>query len=195
MAKRKATNSASDDGGGGRTKLDDLEVGTWLSSVAYCRVDEIDRAAREVTVTNDRGQRLRIAGGVLESETHSARQFSRTEEKTATELAAILAGVKDRVFTVMFLKQQTDASVAAALQSVRAGDLDTPAKRRKFARDKILRGEERVLTGHLIGVEERLGRVQVWDLETAGPRRIDSRTIRWIIVDDAKYVWNGRADQ
>jgi len=50
-----------------------------------------------------------------------------------------------------------------------------------------------VLTGHLIDVEERLGRVQVWDLEHAGPRQIDSRTIRWIIVDDVKYVWNGRA--
>jgi hypothetical protein len=175
-----------------RTKIDELEEGSWLSCVVYYHVKKIHNDNKIIEVTNDNGKDLRIGFGIVENETHSAKQYNRTEPKSTTELATILSNVKDKVFTVCFLKQQTDANVAKAIESVDFSSLNTDAKRRKFAREQILKGEERILTGHLIDIEEKLGRIQVWDLENNGPRQVDSRNIRWIITNDVKYVWNQR---
>ena len=52
-------------------------------------------------------------------------------------------------------------------------------------------GEERVLRGRLIGVDQYRGRSQVEDLDQPADKRfrlVDHRTLKYVIVDGTKYV-------
>jgi hypothetical protein len=55
-------------------------------------------------------------------------------------------------------------------------------------------GSDRVLTGHLHGIEGNLGRTSVIDLEipvddkTRGLRLIDNRQIEWLVLDGVMYI-------
>lgn len=173
-----------------RTKMPELKKGTWLSSVVYYKVNSIDDSIHgtSVGVENHLGHDLRISSRIIEDETFSSKQFSRTVKMTTTELAALLASVKDKVFTVCFIKKQTKERVAQAIENEDMTKLDTTKKLCKFAADKLLDGEKRELVGHLLHTdEENLGYIDVYDLEEKGPRKVNSRKILWLIVDDVKY--------
>ena len=55
-------------------------------------------------------------------------------------------------------------------------------------------GSERILVGHLKGIEAHLGRTEVIDLEvpvgdkTFGIRQIDNREIQWVVINNTKYI-------
>ena len=54
----------------------------------------------------------------------------------------------------------------------------------------VLVGEEKQLTGRLSRAEGKLGRSLVIELNTQGYRQVDHRTLRWLIVDNVKYIVN-----
>ena len=48
-------------------------------------------------------------------------------------------------------------------------------------------GEQRVMIGHLLQIEPKMGRSYVFDLENKGTRLVDHRTLDWLIIKGKKY--------
>ena len=48
-------------------------------------------------------------------------------------------------------------------------------------------GDERILVGHLLLIEPKMGRSYVYDLENKGIRLVDHRTIEYLIIKGKKY--------
>jgi len=53
-------------------------------------------------------------------------------------------------------------------------------------------GKECTLMGRLSRAEGKLGRSLVIDLPTAGYRQVDHRTLKWLVIDNKKYLVNKR---
>ena len=106
----------------------------------------------------DRDNPFLIEGAALLKTCASADQFSKTEKKNMTELASIFINVGDLPFTVCFRK---------------------------------VNGQERILRGRYLSHEKLLGRSKVEDLDVNHGirlRQVDHRELKWLIVDDVKYV-------
>lgn len=113
----------------------------------------------ELLVENlDNGGELLVKGNELIECSYSADQYNEEIKESRTKIAEILVHSTNRPLTVCFDK--TD-------------------------------GEERVLRGRLIRAEPLLGRSMVEDLDLSEKNRIrqvDHRTLKWLIVDNVKYV-------
>ena len=101
-----------------------------------------------------------------------------------TELARILTECKDTVFTVSFKKKVSVNELETTLLSIDLSQINTVKQIHKLVVD----GEDRVITGHLMGHETESGRSLVYDLDQANAiKQVDHRTINWIIYKNVKY--------
>ena len=99
-----------------------------------------------------------VNGKDLIASAMSADQFEKEEMSTMTKVAELFIHAYQRPFTVCFEKSD---------------------------------GTERLLRGRMIGPEPLLGRSKVEDLDVKDKNRIrlvDHRTIKWLILDNTKYV-------
>ena len=55
---------------------------------------------------------------------------------------------------------------------------------------ELLQGREQTLIGRLSKAEGKFGRSLIIDLPSDGYRQVDHRTIKWMIIDNVKYVVN-----
>lgn len=197
-----------------RAKFDELKPGDIISRVTYAKVTRVDRGnlgfwgnEGRINVTNDRGLDYSISKDIVESEFFSSTQNSRKRKVTATELSRILRGAGGDAFQVTFNKKPDDKAaeekLADAMENDMDGKLGNPRKRRKFIRDHILKGEERVLTGRLVHSDRSMvtytdhGRINVVDLKTQldsdtpqsarAERQVDPRTITKVVLRDVEY--------
>lgn len=118
----------------------------------------------------------------------SASHFSRQQSLTMTALAELLETFSDTIFTVSFHKQPTVDNALAKLESTPFKDL---AKKASALAKDLTEGEVCQITGHLVKVENNLGRSTVIDLTAKGEnrfRQVDHRTIEWLIFKNVKYV-------
>jgi len=169
-----------------RSNWETLKVGDRISETQYYEVSAIyhDR----IRVKNERGFEFDISGNIVSEGMYSADQFTETKKLTRTELVEVLENAGDTVFTVNFNKQPTPKEVADKLQGF------SKENARKAA-TKLLKGDERTLTGYLLQTEPKMGRSQVIDLEIAPKgdgvnriRQVDHRTLNWIILKNIRYM-------
>ena len=53
---------------------------------------------------------------------------------------------------------------------------------------KCLVGHEQTMVCRLSKAEGKLGRSLVIDLPTQGYRQVDHRTLKWLVIDNVKYI-------
>jgi len=147
-----------------KTQINPTNVvpGDLMAFIYYGKIKDNtqDYTERRLKVVDvDRGAEFEVRGNALIKEAYSADKYNSVEEVTKTKVAEILSMSFNRPFTVCF--QKTD-------------------------------GSERVLRGRLIQPEPLLGRSHVEDLDiTLGKTRlrlVDHRTLRWLIVNNIRYV-------
>jgi len=142
-------------------KINSLREGEKLSFTQYLTVLSVDKKNNSIIASQTDGTPIEIYGVELIESMYSNSQYEQTIKAGKHELASLLQGAGDKIFTVCYLKS-----------------------------DK----SERVLTGHFVRSEPNLGRTQVIDLnidpkdKTKGLRLVDNREIKWIVLDNIKYV-------
>lgn len=175
------------------TKCDFSKVkkGAVLSNTMYLTVENVNSTDNSIEVRDQNGLNFAIRGKQLVEAMFSADQFTETKTVSMTEAASILENAGDTVFTCSFNKMATEDTVAEALGKLSVQDLTTPKTLKKHLK-AILVGEERILVGHLINSEAKLGRSSVVDLQIPkgqhNTRLIDHRNINFIIFKGTKYI-------
>jgi hypothetical protein len=161
--------------------LTKLKKGEKLSFTNYFTVESASVSTQSVVVTDTSGKKLTIQGDKLIADVVSAAQYDSNKNVSRTELAEILEGAGDVVFTVNFDKKPTAESVLASLKK--------GSKLTKKDAEAVLKGENRTLVGHLVSTEPKMGRSQVVDLEETGfnLKQVDHRTLNWLILKGTKY--------
>jgi hypothetical protein len=168
-----------------------VKVGSVLSNTMYLTVKKVHPGKNVLSVQDQNGLEFEVQGKDLIEAMYSADQFSETKTVNMTEAATILENAGDTVFMCAFNKKADENTVAEALGSLSVAELTTPKTLKKHLKS-ILQGEERVLTGHLLNSEAKLGRSQVIDLNIPkgeyNIRLVDHRSLNWIIFKNIKYI-------
>lgn len=180
-----------------RLDVQKLRVGEWLFEVQYYEVIKIKEDTGDVVLRNNRGYNFEVTPEVVEEGMISATQFESEQDVTRTELIDILERAGATIFTVCFFKQPKekdvlDETLAVLRQEVGQVDLPTLEKHVKQAIKRSIHGEERIIVGHLIQSEPKMGRSQVVDLSVPHTehsiRLVDHRSLQWMILRGVKYV-------
>ena len=143
-----------------------------------------------LTVKNEDGFQWQIAKNIVQEECYSTKEDDQ-KKVSKTELAEILMNARDAVVVVNFHKQASADTVHSKL---------TEADGQKVTKKllgSLLKGEERTMTGYVIGAEPVLGRTVMIDLEKVKKvdakgwdnrqRQVDHRTLNWVIYKGIKY--------
>lgn len=172
-----------------KCKVSEIEVGDYLSRRQYLKV--VGKTDGRVSFKTSTGFEFNATNDIVEDAMLTCHQFTKTKQVSQTELAQKLMESNGDIFTVCFDKQATEESVHKKLSKVAITDLADEQKLKNLA--KALRvGEERILKGYLVTTEPILGRSKVVDVEKEGKgyamRLVDHRTLKWLILDNTKYV-------
>lgn len=167
----------------------ELTVGNRLSRTSYLEVIETRPYSNELTVKNETGLTWNISKNIIEKECYSAHQFNEVKEVTRTELIEIFSQMGDSIFTCSFHKLPTPEDFLKLTR----GENNIIRSFKEMEKDfKKFKGEERILTGYIIKVENGFGRSIVIDLEVSKEehnlRSIDHRTLQFVINRNIKYV-------
>lgn len=185
------------------SKVEDLKVGDKWSRQSYGKVIGIISPLGGVTtveVENEHGLQWRISQELFEKEFLTHDQYDETEMKTRTELAEICMENPRVVMTICFKKQNEPNDVADALQD-KLNDvddvdelIDNRRKWRKLIRDTMA-DNDRTLIGFHTCAKDTGGRLFFTDMEIedgSNVRKVDPRNIRWMIVNNVRYVVKSR---
>lgn len=172
-------------------KSADLKPGDRLSYKQYFVVDSLTRT--DILATDDFGANIRISRNIADEAMFSADQYDEEERVSRTELVEKLEAAGDTIFTVCFRKQVKPKEAAQGVaEAVEGASIKDVQKAIEKAMKSALSGEERVLVGHLVSTEPKMGRSTVVDLEIPqGKHRlrlVDHRTVEWLILRGVKYV-------
>lgn len=138
-----------------------VKVGDLMAFMYYTTVKTVLNNGEALLVTDLDDENLRqisVQGKELVEKSFSADQYSEEVKENKTRVAEILVHSANRPLTVCFDKSD---------------------------------GEERTLRGRLVKPEPLLGRSMVEDLDVKGKnrlRQVDHRTLKWLIVDNVKYI-------
>lgn len=165
--------------------VNSLNPGDHLSETQYYTVKRVNE--KSVTLINKSGDEMNVATGIVERDMFSAEQYVEEQKVTKTELAEILKGAGDTVFTVNFNKQAKPTDVYEFLN-------DSTKTTGDFKKDveAAMKGEERTLVGHQVSADYQAGRSLVFDITTEVDaqtrlRQVDHRSINWIILKNVRY--------
>jgi hypothetical protein len=159
-----------------------IKVGEFLSEIQYYKVLEVSSSG--IFVKNIRGLEFTISKSIVEEGLHSDRQFNEEQQVTRTELVQVLSNAGETVFTACFNKKLDAKALKESFNDPKISVKSVAAMQR------MLLGEERVLTGFLLSSDALSGRFQVVDLEDPEGRakQIDQRTLNWVILRNIKYT-------
>ena len=164
-----------------------LTPNQYLSQTSYFHVLAIN--GDRITVDNSHGNQMYVSKDIIEK-MDSGDHFAKEVSMNMTGLADLLFNVGDTVLTCKFKKQPNKESAEEVLEKVKFSDLKDQKKLATLVKG-IVEGDECTITGHLVKVENSLGRSTVIDLNAKSDskfRQIDHRTIEYIIFKNAKYV-------
>ena len=164
-----------------------LDIGQFLSEVAYYRVEKILKD--KVEVVSSLGNEITIDLDLLK-EMDSAQHYAREVPCNMTQLVEVLETVNDTIFKVVFKKQANVENAAKRLESVTLNDLKNPAKKSAIA-EEIAFGERSTMICKMIELQTILGRSLVIDFSAKSDskfRQIDHRTIESIILRNVLYT-------
>ena len=132
---------------------------------------------------NDAG--VTVDKSILAESMQNAHVWEEEQQLSMTQLATVLTEANNMVFTACFTTKPSEKKVAEDLSALK-GKPD--AKKAKELAKECLLGNEQTLVCRLSKAEGKLGRSLVIDIPTQGYRQIDHRTIKWIILDNVKYI-------
>ena len=164
-----------------------MDIGQYLSEVAYYRVEKILKD--KVEVVSSQGNEITIDLSLLK-DMDSAQHYSREVFASMTQLVEVLETVNDTAFKVVFKKQANIESAAKRLETVTLNDLKNPAKKSAIA-EEIAFGDRSTMICKMIDLQTILGRSLVIDLSANTDskfRQIDHRTIESIVLRNVLYT-------
>lgn len=178
------------------SKFNKLVQGNVLSETAFYKVEKV--VGDKVQLQMDNGESVVLDKGYVDSFLTSADQFEKTEKVTRTEMAEILLSHPRTAVSVSFNKQVESASVVTEIQEAYSNTApkDLSAILKKVVA-KALVGEERLIIGRHYGGQDEYGRLPFVDMGIEKDfsknyenrlRKVDTRTLNWIIVDNTKYI-------
>ena len=137
-----------------------IKLGDLLSFTDFGVVTRVCRNGENIVIKNvDTGHQIEIEGKDLVETANSADEFIGTKHCTKTQLVDAFLSVGNLPFTVCFDTKTTT---------------------------------NRVLRGRILGcTEKNMGYVDVEDLDKPEGdryRKVDTRTLHWLIVDGVKYT-------
>lgn len=128
-------------------------------------------------------------------DTWSADHFDQEVKCTMTELSGLLECARDTIFKVAFKKKVDPKDLEASLMACAFKDISNDGKLKALSKG-MTEGEACEITGHLVDVDNSLGRSTVIDLNAKAPnnfRQVDHRTIDYIILRNVKYALGRKA--
>lgn len=181
-------------------KVRELKKGSILSEHSYFKV--VDITPTDVILKDENGIVSEIGKAYVEKVLTSADIFSKTENKTRTELADLVMKNPRVVMTVCYIKadqkktkSQFEAEKRAKIDEISKASVKNLAKLLDDLIENpitnIIPGEVRTMKGRHYGQMNEFGRIMFIDMEetrSTGPKQIDPRTIQYIILDDVKYI-------
>jgi beta-xylosidase len=163
-----------------------LAVGNWFSGTRYFRATE-DKGAS--VICRSSGKTIEISKDILENQMHNSSVFAETEKISLTQVASKLAEANSKAFTACFTTKVDDKMVREKLAECDPSQLKDHSFVHELAKD-LITGKEHTLVGRLSRAEGKLGRSLVIDLPTQFYRQVDHRTLKWLILDNRKYIVN-----
>lgn len=164
-----------------------LDIGQYLSEVAYYRVEKILKD--QVEVVSSLGNEITVDLDLLK-QMDSAQHYAKEVHCNMTQLVEVLETVNDTIFKVVFKKQANVDAAAKRLESVTLNDLKNPAKKSAIA-EEIAFGERSTMICKMIDLQTILGRSLVIDFSAASDskfRQVDHRTIESIVLRNVLYT-------
>ena len=176
-----------------------LHAGERLARLSYLTVVNpnvhVGNGEFQVEVVNEHGKQWRMDKYVLDNECISASQFSTTKKVSRSALADLITKAGHKLFTAFFytkpdkkkaLQKLEDAYPNKGIKGVGIMKRTDYNKLMAEILDEVWHGNERTMVARYHSITP-LGRINVVDVDKGGLRKIDPRTIEWLILDNVKY--------
>lgn len=132
---------------------------------------------------NDRG--VAIDKCLFNETMENACVWDEEEKLSLTNIATKMTEANNMAFQVCFNTKPSEKKVMEDLQELKAAPKG--AKVKELAK-QCLSGHENTMICRLSKAEGKLGRSLVIDLPTQGYRQVDHRSIKWLVIDNVKYI-------
>lgn len=177
----------------------EIKRGDKWSRLSYGEITDVN--GDSIMIKNEDGKAWTISKDIFEAEFNVAGSTSNgvVGNITQTALIDLVLSKPGTIMTVNFNKKIDEKEVAAEISKF---DTTHHLSATGLAK-KILQGEERTIIGrHYHGIDE-MGRLQFIDMELPKElktsrdgtctydtrlRKVDPRTINWVIVENVKYI-------
>ena len=182
-----------------------IKVGDVFSETQFYTVESINN--NEIILKNELDIKIEVTKDFVDEILYSADTFTKTEKLNATELADVFLNNINIAMTVCFRKK--DESKTAKSLKKEKEDMKAKFKAANMTElqklidefvdnpiQAIIPGEERIISGFHSRMLNELGRVQFVDMKVAKipgnydnrNRLVDPRTLKYIIVNNVKYI-------
>lgn len=158
-----------------------------MSRISYIRV--LEKTGTGYRVENSSGLSWTISTDIIENECEPDFEHDASEHVSQRQLVdLLLTEARGCVVKVLFTKKQTPERM---LEQMRGVDVAAMSKKdaKKFLSD-LLVGEERILTGYVIGTDPS-GRIKMVDLNVDNKnnvRLVDPRTLSQVTLRKKLYL-------
>lgn len=177
----------------------EIKRGDKWSRLSYGEITDVN--GDSIMIKNEDGKAWTISKDIFEAEFNVAGSTSNgvVGNITQTALIDLVLSKPGTIMTVNFNKKIDEKEVAEIILEARPATL---VGAKKLAKD-ILRGEERTMIGRHYHSIDEMGRLQFIDMELPKEikttkdgtctydtrlRKVDPRTINWVIVENVKYI-------
>ena len=138
------------------------------------------------TLRNNLGNEWDIKGSnILEWEFSFADQFDQEVKESRTRINEILQENSHTAMTIVFNKKPDPKVIAKETADGKPKDMTDRAWQTKI--NALVAGEERTMVGYHTSTFDEHQRLRFFE-QGKGPRLVDTRTIKQVIVDRTKYV-------
>lgn len=137
------------------------------------------------TMRDETGFEWDIKGAnIMEAQFSFADQFENEVKTSRTEINKVLVENRSTAMTVVYTKKPDAEKVAKELATGRGSDSEKDFLKKVEA---LMEGEEREIVGHHSGVFDEHQRLMFIE-HGVGPRLVDTRTVKSLVVGRTKYV-------
>lgn len=183
-----------------------MKKGQILSEIQFYTIKEVENDY--IVVVDDNGNEITIAKEYAEKLLNSADSYTKEEKLTATQLSEKFISSTRIAMTVCYVKKDEDKKKKDFKDEKDKAFLKIENEKDETKKSKLIRelienpilsyipGEERIMKGRHYGHINDFGRVSFIDMEVPKKegafdnreRQVDPRTIKYIIVNNIKYV-------
>lgn len=177
-----------------------IGIGDTISYNAFYKVEKI-KSSTEIVVIDESNQKINISGKELLKELNSANSYHTTLSISRTEIIEVFRNNARIAMSVNFNTKVDKTEVIKQIQDLypNKGAITTKVnfdKAIKTAITEALDGKERTMIGRHYSSIDEFGRYSFVDMNLTKDdtkdydtrtRKVDPRTINWIIVNGIKY--------